>query len=276
LDLEDTVVHFDTLDGDTIVEPSNRVKVYAPRFAAVRKVVSANTHKGHKRVAGVEIPTAIDQKDRRLFASSMMKALQPGRNVGLDNLHRFREQTRGVPVEQRRGLSKFDGGEKLNEDLAIIRRADFEGSEKPRLAERTDNTVTWTANQGVQLAIGKTVLSVANNDLKLDSAHTFELPDGSPQMRIVKSASKQHALSGEEIDFTLRFDNVGTELVGNVTIIDNLTTRLEYIEDSQSCSLESTFLTYVNDGDSLVLRWEIIEPIKVGEGGVIRFKCRVR
>jgi hypothetical protein len=24
------------------------------------------------------------------------------------------------------------------------------------------------------------------------------------------------------------------------------------------------------------LRWEVVEPMKVGESGVIRFKCRVR
>ncbi|MCA9212218.1 MAG: hypothetical protein KDB27_04060, partial [Planctomycetales bacterium] len=41
LDLEDTVGHFDTLDGRTLVSPSNSVCVYAPRFANVRKVVGA-------------------------------------------------------------------------------------------------------------------------------------------------------------------------------------------------------------------------------------------
>jgi hypothetical protein len=33
----DTVVHYDTLDGKTVVQPSNEVCLYAPRFAAVRK-----------------------------------------------------------------------------------------------------------------------------------------------------------------------------------------------------------------------------------------------
>ncbi len=31
-----------------------------------------------------------------------------------------------------------------------------------------------------------------------------------------------------------------------------------------------------NQGESLTLRWEIVEPMKVSEGGVIRFQCRVR
>ena len=41
LALEDTVVHYDTIDGRTIVEPSNRVVIYSPRFGAVRQVTSA-------------------------------------------------------------------------------------------------------------------------------------------------------------------------------------------------------------------------------------------
>jgi hypothetical protein len=36
------------------------------------------------------------------------------------------------------------------------------------------------------------------------------------------------------------------------------------------------FLSDYNEAESLVLRWEIIEPMKPGEGGVIRFRCRVR
>lgn len=276
LDLEDTVVHYDTLDGDTRIEPSNRVKVYAPRFAAIRKVVNVDTHKGHQRMAGTEGPMVLGQRDRTLFAASMMDTLQPNRNVGIDNPHRFREHTRHLPLEQRRGVKGFQSGLKLYEDLALIRRGEYDNSEKPRLAEGTDNALTWTADEGVQVAIENKLLNFATNDVKLDSAHTYVSIPGKPQMRIVKLASKQNALPGEEVDFTIRFDNVGTELVGNVTVIDNLTTRLEYVEDSQSCTLEANFLTYENDGDSLIVRWEIIEPIKIGTGGVIRFKCRVR
>jgi hypothetical protein len=48
------------------------------------------------------------------------------------------------------------------------------------------------------------------------------------------------------------------------------------VEGSQSCSLKADFATELNEGESLVLRWAIIEPLKVREGGIIRFQCRVR
>ena len=64
--------------------------------------------------------------------------------------------------------------------------------------------------------------------------------------------------------------------MGNVTIIDNLTPRLELVPDSSSCNLKHDFLTQVNEKESLLLRWEIVDPLEPGQGGVIRFKCLVR
>jgi hypothetical protein len=51
---------------------------------------------------------------------------------------------------------------------------------------------------------------------------------------------------------------------------------LVYVPDSAECSVDANFMTQPNDRDSLVLRWEIIDPLEVGEGGIIRFTCRVR
>jgi hypothetical protein len=61
-----------------------------------------------------------------------------------------------------------------------------------------------------------------------------------------------------------------------VTIIDNLTTRLEFVPDSANCTLEADFSSERNTADSLVLRWDIKQTLDVGQSGLIRFKCRVR
>ena len=42
------------------------------------------------------------------------------------------------------------------------------------------------------------------------------------------------------------------------------------------CSVKADFFAEENEGESLVLRWEIIDPLEVGQGGIIRFQCRVR
>jgi uncharacterized repeat protein (TIGR01451 family) len=97
-----------------------------------------------------------------------------------------------------------------------------------------------------------------------------------PKLRLLKLASSGEALPGEEVEFTLRFDNVGDQVIGNVTIADNLTTRFEYVPGSAKSSVNADFITEQNDVGSLVLRWEIKEAVKPGAGGVLRFKVKVR
>ena len=50
LEQEDAIAHYDTLDGRVVVTPSNRVCVYAPRFAAVRRVVNLLAHERRQLV----------------------------------------------------------------------------------------------------------------------------------------------------------------------------------------------------------------------------------
>jgi uncharacterized repeat protein (TIGR01451 family) len=111
---------------------------------------------------------------------------------------------------------------------------------------------------------------------KVEMIYGVNEPPANPKLRIIKVASTQFAQPGDEIDFTLRFDNVGNQRIGNVTIIDNLTPRLAYVEGSAKSSLPAEFFTQHNEGDSLVLRWEITDPLAPGDGGVLRFRCRLR
>ena len=108
------------------------------------------------------------------------------------------------------------------------------------------------------------------------SVYTVAPPPGDPKLRVVKVASTQFAEPGDEVAFTIRFDNIGNQTIGNVTIIDNLSPRLEYVADSAQCSLAAEFFTEPNDGDSLVVRCEVSDPLEPGAGGVVRFRCRVR
>ncbi len=91
-----------------------------------------------------------------------------------------------------------------------------------------------------------------------------------------KLASTSSAKPGEIVEFTIRFDNVGDQPVGNVTIVDDLTPRLELVPGSGQSSLKAKFLTEPNKEGSLILRWEIEEPMNPGQGGIARFKCVVR
>ena len=86
--------------------------------------------------------------------------------------------------------------------------------------------------------------------------------NGHSQLRIVKVASCCNAKPGDFVDFTIRFHNTGTEAIDNVSIIDSLSPRLKYIDKSQETSMKVDFFTKPNDGESLELRWEIVEPLE--------------
>ena len=93
---------------------------------------------------------------------------------------------------------------------------------------------------------------------------------------MIKVASTPVAEPGDEVSFTIRFDNVGNQPIGSVQIVDSLTTRLEYVPGSAQCSLGAKFSTQPNEGESLVVRCVLSEPLPPGKGGVFRFRCIVR
>ena len=101
------------------------------------------------------------------------------------------------------------------------------------------------------------------------------MPDH-PCLRVIKTASTKTARPGDIVDFTIRFDNMGDQAVSHMVLIDNLTTRLEYVAGSAQSSRPADFSTEENEGESLVLRWEFNEPLPLGAGGLVRFHCRVR
>jgi len=276
LDPEDTVVHYDTLKGDTHVEPTNRVCIYAPRFAAVRRVSGLLQHEQHERNARYDGPIGPGLSGSSEMATTVLQPLQPVGKRSVSSGQAFRDRTRTVGLENAQLASTTEMHLLPFEDFLIIRNGQFDNSEKARLTTRLEAAVSWTHDKAVQVVVDNITAVEASNGVEPQSVYTYEMPPGKPRVRVVKIASKQDALPGEVVEFTLRFDNVGDETIGNVTVIDNLMSRLEYVPDSQQCTLDAEFVEQENDAVSLTLRWEIQEPLKVGQGGVIRFQCRVR
>ena len=272
----DTVVHYDTIDGQTHVEPSNDVCLYAPRFAAVRKIDGLIVSQQHDRAAGVELPIGIVQSGEVDEATTVVQPLQPGRKHSVRTMQQFRERQPGEGIENlQRPVTAQDQFLPF-ENLTIIRRGTYDNSEKARLAARLEAAIAWTSDQAPQILIdNKTAVQIVDN-LALQSTYTYELAPGKSRVRVVKIASQQNARSGETVDFTIRFDNVGDREIGNVTLLDRLHDRLELVPNSQSCTLKANFSTEDEEGSPRVLRWEVSEPLPVGQGGIVRFQCRVR
>ena len=80
----------------------------------------------------------------------------------------------------------------------------------------------------------------------------------------------------DAVAFTIRFDNIGNQTIHDVAILDNLSTRLEYLPGTAQSSVDAQFVAQPNEGGSAVLRWQLAKPLDPGKGGVVRFTCRVR
>jgi uncharacterized repeat protein (TIGR01451 family) len=276
LDTEDTFGHFDTLDGKRLVSPSNRVAIYAPRFSAVRRV--DNLHKSErtakvnqfKKQEGSVLSRSSD------FSSTTKQHVAIKTDQQSQHAFGFTDQTRGVVSDNVLTLRKASKSFRPYENLDLIRWGRYSKSQTARLQTGMLAAKSWADNLGLQVHSDKVQPVVVNDALTLQQMVVVETDDDNAILRVVKVASKVAARPGEEVEFTIRFDNLSPRKIGNVTLIDNLTTRLRYVPNSAQCSLKGKFVQRENEGGSLMLRWEIDQPLPAGKGGVIRFKCLVK
>ena len=275
LEQEDTIVHFDTVDGRTIVQPTNRLYIYGPRFGSVRRVDGLFAHEGHDIVYGMSNPHRLARHEERRTAISALQRIQSVGQRGVRGRSVYRGREQGGGLEREQSLSAYKGATLPYEDFQIIRSGRFDNREKVRLAAAIDSAKAWSHHQALQILIDHQQAIVDTTDQWTQTVFSIGDPT-MPRLRVVKIASTDAAAPGETVEFTIRFDNVGDQPIGNVTLIDNLTTRLAFVPGSDKSTLEADFISKANEGGSLRLRWEIRDPIKPGEGGVVRFRCRVR
>jgi uncharacterized repeat protein (TIGR01451 family) len=160
-------------------------------------------------------------------------------------------------------------------NLEIIRTGEVSAAERALLEQSVQSAITWTGVQAPQVVFGVKMAQAMIGVRQPGIVYQTDEPNH-PRLRLLKLASRGHALPGEEVEFTLRFDNIGDQVMGNVTIVDNLSTRLEYVPESAQSSVDANFLTEPNAAGSTILRWEIKEPVEPSEGGILRFRVSVR
>jgi uncharacterized repeat protein (TIGR01451 family) len=275
LEQEDAIAHYDTIDGRTIVTPSNKVCIYAPRFAAVRQVVDLRAATRIDAVRGTILDVSPIKVRENEGARANLALIEPDihRVKDADSLLRGREHAGELDRERRVAVTL--GTVAAYANLQTIRTGEVIGEDIVRIARSSLAAITWSGDQAAQVLLNNQKAQALVSERTPGTIYLLIEPNN-PKLRLIKLASTDSAHPGDEVEFTLRFDNVGDRVIGNVTILDSLTTRLEYIEGTQKCSEQAQFEARVNEGDSLKLRWMLTEPLKPGEGGVIQFRCRVR
>ncbi len=275
IEQEDTIAHYESPDGRLLVVPSNKVCIYAPRYASVRQVVNPMGAQQRLFVDAVGDQVILSEAERDQLPSASLQnlALQERAIDVATSLYRGREQ----PIEGLRRdkvlLTQSSVGPQLNLQMVMV--GEFTAEEKVVIAEHSLAAITWTGDQQVQVVLeGRGASAVYHVD---EPGIIYELfGPSTPKLRLVKLASTDSAQPGEEVEFTLRYDNVGDVPIKNVTLVDNLTTRLKYVDGSAKSSRDAEFAVANNDAGSLVLRWQLVEELPPGEGGFITFKTIVR
>ena len=74
----------------------------------------------------------------------------------------------------------------------------------------------------------------------------------------------------------LRAADLEAGVTHEAVIVDNLTPRLEYVEDSATCDVAGVLEVEDNGEGSVILRWVLDEPLPGRSGGVVTFQARVR
>ncbi len=274
-DTEDTFGHYDTLDGKRIVSPSNRVCVYAPRFAAVRKIEGVFNARLNQRVTAFHDEQVLNVSRGKDFSSSTKQHVNTNQFGGSNRASGLETKTRGITSDQAVTLIGVRNSFSPYENLDLVKLGRHSSGETARLQLGMQSANVWQDNLGLKVNV-KGAQPVIVNDLSSAQQLVVIDSDFDTTLRVTKLASRIAAESGEEIEFTIRFDNLSSKPVGNVTIVDNLTGRLQYVPGSAECSLKASFIEKPNAKGSLVLKWDIEAPVKPHKGGIIRFKCVVK
>ncbi len=279
LQVEDTVIHYQTEDGRLLVDASCRTKIYSPRFAAVRKITNVATNEMSVAALNAAQPAGPSTINDKLPSSTVMLGQQIRREDGVKLMEEFRDRNRGVPAEGIIPFVAINDAQRAMEDTDFIHSGIIQEDQWAKIVKGAQAALEWSTLDSVEVMIGADEAQIVKDSKLPAELHLYELKGA--RVRICKVASDTLANPGDEVTFTIRFDNAGEQPIKNIVILDSLSPRLEYVDGSQTSSIANivdapTFSTTPNEAGSAVLKWELNSELKPGEGGWIRFRCKVR
>ena len=199
LDTEDTIGHFDTLDGRRIASPSNRVAIYAPRFATVRRVSDVNGRSFTSQLASANEQTGTNIAKFEDMTSTTLQNLQPQRHKTTRRPVAFLDRTRGVTNETVIHMAGLQAGHKAYENIQLIKFGRLERSEGTRLNIALQSANAWTDNLRVLVDSKTTNLIMVNDVAAAQDITVSETKGANPTLRVAKVASRITAQPGKKL-----------------------------------------------------------------------------
>jgi uncharacterized repeat protein (TIGR01451 family) len=274
---EDTAASYVDECQNRRITPSNCVAIYSPRFAAITSISAPIEDVGGGRpVQAVLARTGV----------GLVKREAPFAQHQRDAAERLVTRVRGSGLTGDASAQELDRPVAIHghvhtltplENFAFLRTGQFKQADEPRLAASIQSAVIWTRDQNPVIAARtESAVELKGRFQPQELVGRENRCDGKARLRVVKLADRAAAQPGEVVTFTIRFDNIGDREVRDVVIVDNLTARLEYVDDSATCDRAGDLFIQDNAEGSLILRWELAEPLAARAGGVVTFQARVR
>ncbi len=277
VDAEDTIAEYRDDKGRRHVKASNRVAIYAPRFAGLRSVSGMREDFNVQRVA-----SNFDQVQGAGLQqrANSKTSLQRERLQGV----RMRSRAGGLLGKTTRdsvasSLKAAQNSKLLNlfEDVQFFNDGRLRQSESARLQAGMQAAIAWSRDLNPVMVASLSAAQEVYATFKVAELVGVDESHKKPgRLRIVKLADKESAKPGDVITFMIRFDNLGDRELQHIRIIDNLTPRLVYIDDSVTSDQEGSINVDDNAEGSHILRFEFDKPLAGHTGGVVSFQARLR
>ncbi len=276
VETEDTVVEFHDNHGERRVQPSNKICIYAPRFAAVSSATAP--------IAGTQIAKVAGAHDGQSVGGFNAK-MRIDENRRVDQLEALRLRTRASGLDHEQTDNVFDATQSvaihaklinLFEARKFITDGLYVTDEQPIIADGMAAAGVWSRDLYPVISASDITGQQVSTVTKVEAYVGVEDPRGPGQLRVVKLADKSVAEIGDTIEFTIRIDNLGGLELTEVVLVDNLTPRLEYIDGSATNTIDGELLIEDNGEGSQKLTFRLAEPLKGKTGGVLTFQCLVR
>ncbi|MBX3440955.1 MAG: DUF11 domain-containing protein [Planctomyces sp.] len=276
LENEDTVATYVDESGRRRVKPSNQVCVYAPRFGVARAVTEAiedynvdralGAHDGVK-IAGFTNRTGITERAKIDALSAL----------------RTRDRLSGMNSAQQDGEVAYDlkpntHAKLVNafQDYAFAPTFTMDIVADPRVIDLMVAANEWSTNQAPRIVAKDLAGQQVSAAFVAEEVVGVEDRRAPGELQLVKLADRGSAKLGDVVSFSLRFSNLGGKPLTDVQVIDNLSPRLELLEETAEWDLEGELEVVDNGRQGTVITFRLAEPLQGQASGVLTFQCRVR
>ena len=298
VDPKDSMVRFNAGLKPRVL-PTNTVCLYSPRFALVRAAVGPNEN------TLVTVPRGAESLARQQVEETARPPVRVTQTLAA-NAARARQrasvsQGRTPPIThvEVRVLNA------LSEVIVLDEERRVQGAQVERGQVRAITEQKDVAPLGIKTAEGPVITGIIQGASqtvvawKPDEVAGIEPPPDLPGLAVNKESDTAVAEAGQVVTFTIRWRNMGNTPIGNVSVVDSLLPRFEYIPGSARGPSGSVFTAAEGPSDilgteggrseegieflaaenavgSTELRWDLPASIMPGEQGAVSFQARVR